>query len=469
MAKSSEKGGGDRRYLTQPRGPGTTWYVVAEVPRTLQGVIGKKRLLKSLETDDLRAARVARWNALAILKTQIAECRASTSKDAEPLLLEAMAFREEFVRADSVRRNELKHEIADRAEEIDIAAGGVREDYDPYDQATPATQQATDFARLATGKATPADLYVDRWLASSTYGERSKADARMAIGQFKTWCGSAQQGFFIEVITDRVASNFRDDFFVKSAAHPKTANKKLSALRQYWEWLDRSFGVRPNPWMRKSLPKTKAHRVQPDGPLGPERPFTDDEVRTLLAGPTDKDIMNVMLIGALSGMRLEEIGQLRVGDCEDGVFSITRSKSAAGVRDIPIHSALCPLIAQLVVSRDAKSYVFPDFHETGWDGNRTMAISKRFAYYRKRVGVDDKRPGARRSKVNFHSFRRWFATKAEDAGQRENVVADIMGHEGNVGITFGLYSKAQLRELKVHCIESVLLPSQDRPSIAMKG
>ena len=97
LVRGSEKGGGDRRYLTQPRGSGTTWYVVAEVPRTLQRVLGKKRLLKSLATDDLRAARVARWNALAVLKTQIAECRAATSTDKDPLLLEAMAFREEFV------------------------------------------------------------------------------------------------------------------------------------------------------------------------------------------------------------------------------------------------------------------------------------------------------------------------------------------------------------------------------------
>jgi integrase len=96
--------------------------------------------------------------------------------------------------------------------------------------------------------------------------------------------------------------------------------------------------------------------------------------------------------------------------------------------------------------------------DTGWDNNRTMADSKRFAYYRKRLGVNDKRPGARRSKVNFHSFRRWFATKAEEAGQRENVVAAIMGHRKDVGITFNLYSKAELFELKRLCIEAVKLP-----------
>jgi hypothetical protein len=110
-----------------------------------------------------------------------------------------------------------------------------------------------------------------------------------------------------------------------------------------------------------------------------------------------------MLIGALSRMRLEEIGQLRVGNCKDSVFTITRIKSAAGVRTLPIHSIIRPTITQLAGTRHAKSYLFPDLPDTGWDDNRTMAISKRLGYYRKTIGVDDKRLGARRSKVNFHS------------------------------------------------------------------
>lgn len=458
----SEKGGGDRRYLTQPRGPGTSWYVVAEVPRTLQNALGKKRLMKSLETDDLRVARAARWQALAVLKAQISECRAATSNEKDPLLLEAMAFREELVRAEPARRDDLMYEIADRAAEIDLSNGGAgaRDDHDPFEfDKAPPVKPSRDFAMLASGKATPADLYIERWLSSSTYSERTKADARTAMSQFKAWCEKVSQAFFIETTSDRIASNFRDEVFVQAKAHPKTANKKLSALRQYWEWLDRSFAVRPNPWMRKSLPKAKAHRVAPDGPDGPERPFTDDEVRTLLAGSADVDLANVMRIAALSGLRLDEIGQLRVGDCADDSFAVTRSKTAAGVRTVPIHSVLRPLITKLIGTREAKSFLFPDFPDTGWDDNRTMAISKRFAYYRKKLDVDDKRPGARRSKVNFHSFRRWFATKAEDAGNRENVVGDIMGHESDVGITFGLYSHAQLKKLKKACIESVKFPN----------
>ncbi|GLR92645.1 hypothetical protein GCM10007858_02650 [Bradyrhizobium liaoningense] len=181
----AEKGGGDRRYLTQPRGEGTTWYAVAEVPRTLRRAIGKKRLLKSLETTDLRVARIARWNAVADLKSEIAKHRTPGPEDQDPLLLEAMALREEFVRADAARRNDLMYQITDRAEEIDLAAGGSRDDYHPFEEPRTATKQATEFVQLASAKVTPADLYIERWLAASTYSERTKADARTALAQFK--------------------------------------------------------------------------------------------------------------------------------------------------------------------------------------------------------------------------------------------------------------------------------------------
>jgi len=148
----SEKGGGDRRYLTQPRGEGTTWYAVAEVPRTLQKAIGKKRLLKSLETTDLRVARIARWNAVADLKSEIAKHRTPGPEDQDPLLLEAMALREEFVRADDALRNDLMYHIEDRAEEIDLATGGTRDAFDPFGDPQAATKQATAFVQLASAR-----------------------------------------------------------------------------------------------------------------------------------------------------------------------------------------------------------------------------------------------------------------------------------------------------------------------------
>jgi hypothetical protein len=92
-----------------------------------------------------------------------------------------------------------------------------------------------------------------------------------------------------------------------------------------------------------------------------------------------------------------------------------------------------------------------------------MAIAAALPYCSSAQGsLQDNNTPARRSKVNFHSFRRWFATKPEEAGQRENVVAAVMGHSKNVGLTFGRYSKAELT------VEAVKLP-KTKPARAARA
>jgi hypothetical protein len=46
----------------------------------------------------------------------------------------------------------------------------------------------------------------------------------------------------------------------------------------------------------------------------------------------------------------------------------------------------------------------------------------------------------RRSRVNFHSLRRWFITTAINAGQPTHIVSLVVGHkEGRKGMTLGRY------------------------------
>ena len=71
-----------------------------------------------------------------------------------------------------------------------------------------------------------------------------------------------------------------------------------------------------------------------------------------------------------------------------------------------------------------------------------MAFSKRFATYRRKLGIDDKLSGERRSKVNFHSFRRWVATKFDYAQVPEVDAARILAHK-ITSMTYGTYSDAR--------------------------
>ena len=66
-----------------------------------------------------------------------------------------------------------------------------------------------------------------------------------------------------------------------------------------------------------------------------------------------------------------------------------------------------------------------------------------------------------RSRVDYHSFRRWFITEAvRHSGHPEWVVSEIVGHAiGKQSVTIGTYFGGSLDEKLVAVVESVTLPS----------
>lgn len=460
VTRSDTVGRGDRQYLTRPRANGT-WYCVVEVPRPLQEKLGAKRLIRSLKTLELREAQDRRWAVLAELKSQISDARNQVERADEDLVQEALEVRKAMIDARSDDAREMLREaVGARIDALNYKYAKPRYHPETGEEQEPIAPEALHYAAVASGDAAPLDAYVDRWLSATSYTERTKADARTALADLGAWLKASEKPCIINIVDERLASDFRDFGLRGKGVHPKTANKKLSALRQYWAWMASSGFHKPdgNPWAGKSLPKPKAFQSDPDGALGQERPFTDEEIKALLSGPASADLTDVMRIAALSGMRLEEVGQLRVKNCVGGLFDVVRSKTKAGVRKVPIHPDLQAIVDRRAKGGEATAFLFPDFKASGWDDTRTMATSKQFAAYRRKVGVDDSRDGARRSKVNFHSFRRWFARKCEEAGQSETIVARVMGHEKGLSMTFSLYSQAMPLDLMRACVESVKLP-----------
>jgi integrase len=90
---------------------------------------------------------------------------------------------------------------------------------------------------------------------------------------------------------------------------------------------------------------------------------------------------------------------------------------------------------------------------------RSQKIVKAFTTYRRKVGVDDVPPGARQSRVDFHSFRRLFITKAEQAGQQPHWIESLVGHKRS-GMSLGRYSAGPLIEQMRGGVESVWLPAK---------
>ncbi len=232
-----------------------------------------------------------------------------------------------------------------------------------------------------------------------------------------------------------------------------TGNRAISTFSSYWTWMRKRGHTEAAPWAGQSLAKPPKHRGRDDS----KRPFTAEEVAALLAGDPGQELADAIRAAALSGMRLEEMYRLTVADCAGGWLRISASKSDAGVRRVPIHPALAARVAQRTDGKAPGDFLFHEAGPARPGRERSAAASKRFGRYRQAVGVHDRAEGKRHSAVDFHSWRRWFITEAERAGQPPHVIASVVGHE-RTGMTLGTYSAGPSDDQLRACVEAVRLP-----------
>ncbi len=150
---------------------------------------------------------------------------------------------------------------------------------------------------------------LEAWLAEADIEARSKGDHRRALGELVEWGRGEGLTPAAEAFDRRVAGRYVSSLVAGKLAKA-SVGKRLWSLSQMWAWLIAKGHVETqNPWKGHSV--TQPGRSDRD--KEPERPFTDAEVTKLLAGTSDKTLRDMMLIGALSGMRIEEIARLRSG------------------------------------------------------------------------------------------------------------------------------------------------------------
>jgi integrase len=456
----------DRRYLELKNGK---WRVTMAVPRDLRNELGS-RLKRSLHTDSLAVANGVKWQVVSEFRAAIEGAR-NKGVGKDPLRQEAMEVSEYRSRAQTEGEREMVEDsIRHRAE--DLLGNPVRSDADPmtgnptYEYDPERQKRADAYFAIAIGRATPIELHHEAFLVQSTTKVRTKADDIRAIKYLRAWCERHGMEPALQVITRRTAVQFMDQMReVAGNQQPITLNKYLNRLSRYWQWLALRSHVEFDPWAKLKVPAPPRNHEEE------ERAFTDSEVLALLSGPASQRMQDLMRIGALTGARLDAIVDLRVRDCADGLFVFKPQKKEAKPRPVPVHSELAAIIKRRVGGKAADDSVFPEWpapKKAGSQRERSFKASNAFTAYRRSVGVDHVVPGKRRSLVNFHSFRRWFITKAEQADQPENIIAAVVGHK-RAGMTLGRYSAGPLLEQARKCVESVKLPAPANVSRTRRG
>lgn len=230
----------------------------------------------------------------------------------------------------------------------------------------------------------------------------------------------------------------------------KTLNRHLSALSSLWRWARRRGHLpddRPNPFSEQMR----------DAGDNPYLPFAMEELSALFKGmpfdvrPKRHTLATarpwIMAAALYSGMRAGETCDLDAENVRerDGVpyFDVTRAKSKAGVRLIPVHSELVRLGFLEYVAAIGRGPLFPGIAPGSRGGGRAHTFVKRFPEFRRQRGVT-------RERLAFHSFRKCFVRALELGGVDRDRAALVVGHER--GFTFRVYNPegvdvAALREV----------------------
>lgn len=396
------------------------WYARLSIPAELRPHYNGKRELKStLQTSDKKVAELKAMRLVSEWKLQFAALRGSPTA-AQELAAAVLIQPEGKIYAETG--------MSDKDHQMDFEADLL-----------PDSQKRAYYA-IATGRAIPTLLYLDKFLNQWAVEQKTKDMAKTAIKRV------ADTFTTLEMISAPLIYQMIDEDTNSKA----TKEKNYGFVRQYFKYLKRMQVIatdKPNPF--EGLDFRQANKVANGGYK--RIAFQPSEVKQLMKAAKDKgdeQLINIIQIAAFTGARIEELCSLKATDIitvnNVKCLNITDAKTEAGNREVPIHPSISALIKQL--SRETKDgYLLSGLTFNKYN-DRSNAIGKRFGNLKKRLGFG-------RSHV-FHCFRNTVATLLENAGVPEGVAADIVGHEKKT-MTYGLYSGGTSTKIKFEAIKRI--------------
>lgn len=429
------------------------WFLVHDIPPRLQPAFDKKRLRKSLGTKSKSEAQRLRPDVEAQFRDLLADAErrlnlpmaerretAARSKAATIMEKSAIEWRMRYLGAAPQDRARLEAAIDDAAHEHEernaIFGHGVHSRDDPRFDAIPPTERAAHFVEIATAANVATTATIEEYLKTVAGDEKAVGQKRTALKRL------AARFPAVRDINRRGVQLWVNDLATQGKK-PATVDRYLSDARGYWKYLQAVgfAGEDERPFAELSKRNRSAKdRIKPFDP--------PDAVRVLDAARRASgvgDMLGPLVALAMhTGARREDICALRVDavDLDNGWFDVHEAKTEAGVRRVPIHSVIAPLMRALCAT-SADGFVLSGLTENM--NGRGDLIGKRFSRLKTAMGFGRAH--------RLHSFRHTVATMLRNAGASEDRVAAIMGHEyrrmtyGHYGGSLGLDALRETLEM----------------------
>jgi integrase len=385
-------------YLKRIKG---TYYVQVPVPSDKQESLGRKTLERSLRTKDEGVAHRLRHTVIAEFMAEIEKAgRVATGADALVDLAERTVK--------SGNRGALVG--------FDITVDDFIEKHPkmpPQDVAK--VRRANAIAHGSAGDLL--DRQAEAWLkfeASKGLAPATLKDKEVQIGHLLAFLG-ADAG--VSSLSRAAAVDYVENVLNVMDVSKSRKAVLLQGAGQFADWLELRGKLASNPFIKAS----KLLRAN-DKRRAPRRSFTSEEVYRLLSVMSDQPgpMLHLAVLMAFSGARPQELCDVRANAVDDRMMRIDDSKTANGIRLVPIHPTIAPLVAKLA-AESSDGFLLSGLKSK--DGDRYRPLGKNLQRLVRQLFKDE-------SLVPY-SLRRTVVTQLEAAGTPAWVQDAIIGHEVN--------------------------------------
>ena len=422
----------DNKYLWKRK---NRYWVRVRVPDKVRDIIGSVELCLNLYTSDLQEANVLKHGAVSKLKKRIESARKikdnqgpETTKE-ELLKQYAQAIRDEYETGN--------YDTSNGPDAIDLLEPKLYELYgkektnqilhshDPQwsgeilDEAT--HDSVLEAVRIADLTKNPLSVVSKRFLEeeSKVLKPATLRRKKRNIYKFIQWIGDIE----IDQVKKSVAGEYITRVIDKENPAYDTIRNVVADLSSLFTWAESRLDIERHPFLRHKIPQLKRGKQK-------RKPWSNDNIQEFInhekVGPKETLATSIALY---TGMRLEEICQLKQKDVFDDCFHIYNGKTKSASRVIPVHTILQSYLSNL--GNEPEEYIIKGLVPGGYDKKRSWNFQKKLGRLRKKIDLPEG--------CVFHTLRNNFATNLENNGVPRNHISQLMGHEDN-NLALDVYS-----------------------------
>src|SRR5215207_3914654 len=272
----------------------------------------------------------------------------------------------------------------------------------------------------SVGKQEDVDCLVGRFLQDLERQETSPQTRhayRLDLLHFASWLArTLGETFTPEAVTPSDVREYRGHLMTVEKRQPATVNRRLAALRRFFQWAKASG-------LAKDLPTDNVKGVasSPRAPHWLDKRDIDRLIRTVERHGNTRDLAIVLTLRH-TGIRVSELSSLRRSDVEtsERKGSLTvRSGKGGQFRVLPLNVDARQAITAYLKVRPTVSADHLFIGQRG-QGISSRAVELLVTKYARLAGLEDVTP---------HTFRHSFGKHALDAGADLVSVSALLGHQ----------------------------------------